>query len=121
LASAKVLVLDPRDLVAADRHVAAPRQTERLDTGRAVERCRDRRAPVDHQRVQLVIGDREPTDVVDVGDTDLVGHVVDAPEEEGLVPDGQLIESVEGGAHDDITLDQVARTSHVRHGRAVAQ
>jgi hypothetical protein len=59
--------------------------------------------------------------VVHVGDPVAVHRVVDPSKEEGLVADGQLVEPVQGGAHDDVAFDQVSGPAHVRDGRAVTQ
>ena len=50
-----------------------------------------------------------------------VGRVVDSTEEEGLVADGQLVQAMERGAHDDVSFDEVAGATHVRHRGAVAK
>ena len=49
------------------------------------------------------------------------GLVVDATEEERLVAYGELVEAVQRRSHDDVALDEVAGTAHVRHGSAVAK
>ena len=107
--------------MAANRDVAPARQVERLDPGRPIERLGDGGTPVDDEGVQFVVGDGEAPNVVHVGDPVAVHRVIDPPKEEGLVADGQLVESVQGGAHDDVAFDQVSGAAHVRHGRAVTQ
>ena len=97
------------------------RQTERLDSRGAVERLGDRRAPVHHERVQLFVRDGEPSHVIDVARAKSVGVVVDASKEQGLVANRQLVEAVQRGAHDNVTLDEVTRAAHVRHGRTITK
>ncbi len=117
----EVLVLHPQHLAHADRHVAPSRQTQRLHPGGAVEGLGDRRAPVDHEGVEFGVGDRQASDVVGVAGSVGLVEVVDATEEEGLVADGQLVESVQGRAHDHVALHQVTGAAHVGHGGRIAQ
>ena len=117
----EVLVLDAQHLAGANGHVAPARQAQGLDAGGPVEGLGDRRAPVDHQGVEVGVGDGQAPDVIGVAGSVGAVEVVDAPEEEGLVADRQLVEAVQGGAHDDVALHEVARAAHVRHGRRVAQ
>ena len=100
--------------------ITTSRQAEGLDAGGAVEGLGDRRAPVDDERVQALVGHRQAPDVVGLGPAGLTGVGVDPPEEEGLVTDGELIEAVQGRPHHDVTLDEVPRPAHGRHRDAVA-
>jgi hypothetical protein len=59
--------------------------------------------------------------VVFVDATGFVGCVVNSAKEEWLVADRQLIETVQGRAHDHVSFHEVARATHVRHGRTVAK
>jgi hypothetical protein len=59
--------------------------------------------------------------VVFVDATRFIRRVVDPTEEEWLIADRQLIETVQRRTHDDVALDEVARATHVRHGRTVAE
>jgi hypothetical protein len=107
--------------VAVNGHVTSSRQSERLDTGRTVERFGHRRAPIDHQRIEFFIRDRQTSHVVLVDATPLIGGVVDATEEERLVADGQLVQAMQRRTHDHVTFDEVARATHVRHRGAVTE
>ena len=93
-ASAKYSSSTPSDLVALDRHVTTTRESEWFDAGGAVERLGDRCAPVDDERIEFIIGDRQSTDVVVVALPELVRCVVDATEEKGLVADRELVETM---------------------------
>ena len=47
--------------------------------------------------------------------------IVDASKEECLVPNGELVESMQRRPHDDVAFHEVTRTTHVRHRRAITQ
>ena len=67
--------------------VAAAGDAHRLDRGGPVEGLGDRRAPVDDERREVVVGDRDAADVeaarrVGLGGSDVGGQQVEAPEAE---------------------------------------
>jgi hypothetical protein len=47
--------------------------------------------------------------------------VVNATEKQGLVTNGELIEALERGAHDDVTLNEVTGATHIGDSSGVAQ
>ena len=63
VALAEQLVLEPEQLAALDGEVAAAGEAHRLTAGRPVERLGDRRPPVDHDRLAVLVGDGEAADV----------------------------------------------------------
>jgi hypothetical protein len=95
------------------------RQSQGLDPGSSVKRFGDRGAPVHDQGIELDIGHRQSTHVVGVAGALVLVEVVDTAKEEGLVPDGELVESLQGRSHHHVALDEVARTAHGRHGGRV--
>ncbi len=80
--------------MALDRHVTTTRESEWFDTRGAVERLGDGCTPVDDERIELVIGDGQSTDVVVVALSELIRCVVDATEEKRLVADRELVETM---------------------------
>ncbi len=117
----EVLIFHARDFVGANGDVTTTRETQRLDTRRAIERFGDRCAPVDDEGVERFVGDRESAHVIRVAATVAIRLVVDATKEEGLIADGELIEPVKGGSHHHVALHEVARAAHVRYRGAIAQ
>ncbi len=115
--------------------MTSTRETERLDASGAIEGFSDGRAPVDDQRIERLVRDREPTNVIGVANSFTVdvavelavaipvavGLVIDAAEEQWLVANGELVESMQRGAHDDVAFDEIPSTAHVGDGSAVAQ
>ena len=71
-------------------------------------------------RVEVGVGDRETADVIAIGTAVPVGLVVDAPEEQRLVTDGELVEAVQCGAHHHVAFDEVTHAAHVGDGGVVA-
>ena len=104
------VVLDPDDVRAlAPQHPAA-QHAHRLDRGGAVERRRGRRAPVDDQRLVLVVAHTEPADVAHLA---LGGAVAaDVVLEVEPAEHQALVLRLEGGAapvgaeHQRIALEQ---------------
>src|SRR5690606_28612059 len=84
---AEELVLDAEQRAAPGGEVAAPRQAHGLTAGGSVEGFGHGRPPVDDDRVPVLVGDGDPTDVPGVaGGAVLAGAVeVDAPEHQGGV------------------------------------
>jgi hypothetical protein len=117
----EVLIFDARDVVTLNSNVAASRESERFNAGRSIKRLGDGRAPVNDERVQLIVRYGQATNVVLVALPHLVGCVINASEEQGLVADRELIEAVQCSAHDHVTFDEVAGAAHIRNGCTVAQ
>ena len=101
--------------------MTSARETEWFDAGGAIERFGDGRAPVDHQRIERFVRDGESTDVIGVARAVTVGLVVNATEEERLVTNGELVETMQRRPHHDVAFHEVTGTAHVRHGCAVTQ
>ena len=57
------LVVEPDEAAAVGLEVAAAGDAHRLDRGGTVERLGHRRPPVDDERREIVLGDRDPADV----------------------------------------------------------
>ncbi len=112
------LVLDPHDLAALEGEVAAEDESLGVATGGPVEGLGNRGPPVDDERLVVCSVDGQSTDVEGLGVRDPVravggrggpvaragGQPVDPPEGECLVPDVQLLEPGQAGAHDDVPL-----------------
>ena len=67
------LVVEADQAPAVGLEVPAAGDAHRLDRGGAVERLGDRRPPVDHERREVVVGDRDPADVERPGGTRSTG------------------------------------------------
>ena len=67
VALAEQLVLDAEQLAALDGEVAAAGQAHRVAPGGPVERLGDRRPPVDHDRLAVLVGHGQPADVEALG------------------------------------------------------
>ena len=100
----EVLVEIGRDLAVVEREPTAKRDAERVDRGRPIEGRRDRRAPVDDDRIVTVVLDVASSDVP------AIGLVVDPPEEVTGTRIRQIGECV-GDRHLDVLLgDLVGRS-----------
>jgi hypothetical protein len=89
----EVLVEVGGQLPVGEREPATERHAERVDRGRPVERRRDRRPPVDDDRIVVVVLDVAPTDV----------PIVDAPEEVAGARTAEVLEGI-GDGHLDVLL-----------------
>ena len=82
VALAEEFVLDAEERAALDDEVATPGEAHRVAAGGAVERLRDRRPPVDHDGLAVLVGDREAPDVEVLQRVGRLGVPVDPPEHE---------------------------------------
>ncbi len=97
------LVLDAEQLAPLHVEVPATHQTQRFTAGRAVERLGDRRPPVDHHGVGMLVGHGEAPDVEALDARTVVGPV-DAAEDERGIAQIELREPVEDGLVEHIAL-----------------
>ena len=90
----EVLVFDAEHLAVPDLEVASAREPERLDARRAVEGLGDRCAPVDDERLEVLAGHGDASDVERLARR-AVGRRrgVDATEAQRLVADVELLEA----------------------------
>ena len=79
--------------------MAAADQTHRVAPGGAVEGLGHGGAPVHHQGLLVLAGHGQPAEVEGLP----VGQV-DAPEAQGLAPQVELLDPVEGCPHDHVAL-----------------
>ena len=101
---AEQLVLDAEKIPAVHVEVATAHQTERLATGRAVERLGDRRPPVHHHGVGELVGHRETADVEALRRLGRRLAAVDAAEHEGGIAEIELGETVEDRLVEHVAL-----------------
>ena len=128
VALAEQLVLDAEQLAALHGEVAAPDQAHRLAAGGPVERLGDRGPPVDHDRVAVLVGHREPADVealdrirapsalaVDAAEDERgVAEIeLGQPVDERFVEDVALVAGLEGAADADAGLGQATELPRV--------
>ena len=97
---AEELVLDGEELAATGGEVAAADEPHRLAPGGPVEGLGDRRPPVDHERLAVLVGHRQAADVVAVAA--VPAGAVDAPEHEAGVAELQR-----GQPLGDVALDHL--------------
>ena len=104
----EVLVLEPDDAAAAHGQVAAAGQALGVEAGGPVEGFGHRGPPVDDQGLVVGARDGQAADVEGLAQrrspSPGLGEPVDAAEVEGLVPDVELLQPGQAGAHDDVAL-----------------
>ena len=103
----EVLVEVGDQLALVEREPPAERHPERVDGRRPVERRRDRRPPVDDDRVVVVVFDVTPPDVPLV-DAATATRLVDAPEEIAGTGRAERFERL-GDRHLDVLLRELVR------------
>jgi len=69
----------------------------------------------------MFVRDSQSPDVIGVGLARPIDGVINPSKKQWLIANGQLVQSRQGGRHDDVPLDQVTGTAHIRHRGAVAQ
>ncbi len=94
---AEQLVFQPEQRSPVHGEVPTTGESHRFAAGGPVERLGDRRAPVDDDRLALLVGDRQPADVERLQAVGGLGHAVDAPEDERRVAEVELGQSVDHG------------------------
>ena len=105
------VVLDADDVGALAAQHPAAEHAHRLDRGGAVERRGGRRAPVDDQRLVVVVAHAEPADVAHLalGGAVAVGHVVvevEPAEDQAFVLALQGVAAPGGVEHQGVALEQ---------------
>ena len=113
VAAAEQLVLDPEQRAAFDGEVAAPGEAHRVAPGRPVERLGDRRPPVDHDRLGVLVGDRQAADVEALEarqrrrrrSVGVVDVPVDATEDERRLAEIEIGEPFEHGFVEGVALE----------------
>ena len=117
VAGAEQLVFQTQQCAPLHREVAAPGEAHRLAAGGPVERLGDGSTPVDDDRLALLVGDRQATDVERLQPVGRLGHAVDAPEHQGGVAEIQLCQPVDDGFVEDVAL--VSRLEGAAEGALV--
>ena len=118
----EVLIFDAHHFPAANGHVTATREPERLNSRGAVEGFGDGGAPVDDERIEVVVGNGQATNVKRLAlAATVIVEVVDTAEEEGLVTNRELFEALQRGTHHHVSFDEVAGTTSRSHGDGVAK
>jgi hypothetical protein len=101
----EVLVFNPEDLASLDVQVPATSETERITSGRSIERFGNRRSPVNDQRLAFWPRHGKATDVETVGlsGNGIFGHI-NATEAQRLVANIELFQAGERTPHHDVAL-----------------
>jgi len=99
---AEDLVLHGQQGPAAGGEVPAPAQAHRLAARGAVEGLGDRRPPVDHERLLVLVGHGQAPDVERLAPG--LGGAVDATEHQGGIAELELAQALEDVLLEDLTL-----------------
>jgi hypothetical protein len=96
---AEQLVLDPQQPASSRGEMASPHQPHRCSTRGPIEGLGDRRPPVHHQRLLVVVGHGNPPDVVGIA----AGlRTIDPSEHQAGITDVEIVE-----AAGDVALDHL--------------
>ena len=95
VAGAEQLVFDAEQVATLDHEMPTPHEPHRLAPGGSVERLRDGRSPVDHDRIARLVGDGEPADVEALERVGRLGRPVDAAEHERRIAQIEVGEALD--------------------------
>src|SRR5690606_5765089 len=115
------LVVQPDDLAVPEVQVAAAREGAGVAGGGGVERAGRGRAPVDQDRLAVLVAEADAADVVGVAGTVGVRPVVDAPEAQAVLDAGERGEAPRRLLGGDGALQPGLERAAAARGRALAQ